>query len=305
MEVFNVKIIEYANGQVEVRKYSEPIGVDKLSSVNMTQEQVARRVELGKKFSAIRRKGELQYNPFSEDMERIQTFEQLDLEKEREEKNAKDSLNRTINNLYQISRQCRWQYFITLTFSPDVVDRTDYVACMKKATKWFNNQRSRYSPDMKYVCVPELHADKVSWHFHGLVEDIGEMKLLDSGKKSGCKTIYNLGGWKYGFSTAIAVGETDEDVFKVSSYITKYITKELCEVTRGKRRYFRSRNIPEPNIYTDWLNPSELDNYIDIAMESLGATSLEFEKTCKGFVDVNYRYYKKVKESKKDGKGNL
>lgn len=297
MEVFNVKIIEYANGQVEVRKYSEPIGVDKLSSVNMTQEQVNRRVELGKKISTIRRQGNLQYNPFSEEVERLQTFEQLELEKERAEKNTKDSLNRTVNNLYMLSRQCSWQYFITLTFSPTVVDRTDYTACMKKVTKWLNNQRSRFAPNMKYVCVPELHADKVSWHFHGLLEDVGNMRLVDSGKikrtKSGNKTIYNLDGWKYGFSTAVKIGDTDEDIFKVSNYITKYITKELCEVTKGKRRYFRSKNIEEPIVYTEWLKPSELDNFINVAMDSLGATELEFEKTCKGFVDVNYRYYKK------------
>lgn len=295
MEVFNVKITEFANGQVEVRKYSEPIGADKLTSINMTEEQVARRIELGKKFSEVRRKGDIEYNPFDDVEERIQTFEQIELEKVREQKNLKDSLNRTKQELYKISRQCKWEYFITLTFDPQKIDRTDYVECTKKACQWVKNQSKRYACDLKYVLVPELHSDKKSWHVHGLISDIGNISLYDSGKKSGGKTVFNLSGWKYGFSTAVAIGKNDEEIFKVSNYITKYITKELCGFTKGKRRYFASRNIPKPIEITAWLKPCEIDNYISIVTDSLGAT-LEYEKECKGYVDVNYRYYKKERE---------
>lgn len=291
MDVFNLKITEFANGQVEIRKYSEPIGLEKLNSVNMTKEQVARRVVLGKKFSELRRKGEVTYNPFENIEERIQTFEQLELEKARDEKNLKDSLNRTRQELYKLSRQCRWEYFITLTFSPEKIDRTDYCGCTKKACKWIKNQSSRNANGLKYVLVPELHSDNKSWHMHGLISDIGNISLLDSGKKSGGKTIYNLSGWKYGFSTAVAIGTSDDDVFKISNYITKYITKELCGFTKGKRRYFASRNIPKVIETTVWLKPSEIDNYIDEVVQSLGAI-LDYEKSCTGFVDVNYKYYR-------------
>lgn len=301
MEVFNVKIIEYANGQVEIRKYSEPIGVDKLSSVNMTAEQVARRVELGKKFSAIRREGELMYNPFEDCEERVQTFEQLDEEKAREEKNLWDSYKRSQNAVYALSRQARWKYFVTLTFSPEKVDRSDFSACMKIANDWFHNQRKRYAPYLKYLFVPELHADKVNWHIHGLIDEVGKMKFVDSGKKDKHgRVVYNVGSWKSGWSTAVAIGQTDEDIFKISSYVTKYITKDLCRLTKGKRRYYRSQNIEEPIVHTAWLKPCEIDNYIDIVTDSLGAT-LEYEKDCRGFVDVNYRYYKKEKEKRENG----
>ena len=303
MDVFNVKIIEYANGQVEIRKYSVPIGIDKLNCINETKEQVARKISFGKRKSELERQGDLMFNPFNKKVERLQTFEQVEIEKERVKKNLKDSLNRTRQELYKISRQCKWEYFITLTFSPDLVDRTDYVKCMQKANKWFNNQRSRYADDLQYVFVPELHEDKKSWHIHGLIAQVGNMSFVDSGHKSKGKIIYNLGGWKYGFSTAVEVGNTQDDVFRVSNYITKYITKDLCEITKGKRRYFRSQNIPAPIEYIEWLKPSEVDNYIDKVVGSLGV-SLDYEKTVDGFVGVNYRYYKHFEESedKKSGR---
>ena len=301
MEIFNVKIIEYANGQVEVRKYSEPIGADKLGSINMTQEQAVRRIELGKKFSAIRREGEIEFNPFTETEERIQTFEQLDMEKERAEKNLRDSLNRSKNAVYQYARQSRWKYFITLTFDPQKVDRSDYSACMKIANEWFHNQRKRYAPDLKYLYLGELHSDKVNWHIHGLIDNVGDIKFTDSGKldRNGHK-IYNLGSWTSGWTTAVAIEQTDESIFKMSNYVTKYITKDLCMRTKGKRRYYRSNNIDEPKIHVAWLKPSEIDNYINEVIDSIGAT-LEYEKSCRGFVDVNYRYYKKKERKKKNG----
>lgn len=65
--------------------------------------------------------------------------------------------------------------------------------------------------------------------------------------------------------------------------------------TKGKRRYYRSQNIDEPIEHVAWLKPSEVDNYINEVVDSMGA-SLTYEKECSGFVDVNYRYYKKEKE---------
>lgn len=298
MKIFNVKIIEYANGQVEVRKYSEPIGADKLASVNMTEEQVARRVEIGKNISAIKREGEIEFNPFTEEEERIQTFEQLEMEKDRAEKNLRDSINRSKNAVYKLARQSRWKYFITLTFSPQKVDRSDYSACMKIANEWMHNQRKRYAPNLKYLFVGEMHSDHVNWHVHGLIDDVGDMKFVDSGKRDKCgRVIYNVGSWMSGWSTAVAIEQTDESIFKISSYITQYITKDMCMRTKGKRRYFRSQNIDEPIEHIAWLKPSDIDNYIDTVIDSMGA-SLTYEKSCRGFVDVDYKFYKKERGEK-------
>lgn len=48
----------------------------------------------------------------------------------------------------------------------------------------------------------------------------------------------NITDWSYGFTTATKVLDTG----RVSSYITKYITKSVDEHLKEKRRYYYSRN---------------------------------------------------------------
>lgn len=118
----------------------------------------------------------------------------------------------------------------TLTFNPDKVDSFDYSETTKKLSKWLNNMR-RTCPSMKYVVVPELHKSG-RWHFHGLFSNVENMVFVDSEKrdKKG-RVIYNVGKYRLGFSTATKI----DDVAKSITYVTKYVTKELCEVTYGKK----------------------------------------------------------------------
>lgn len=196
-----------------------------------------------------------------------------------------------------------WEYFITLTFDGTKVDRYNFDTCMCKAGQWFKNQHKRYANDLKYLYVPEMHQDG-AWHIHGVIADVGNMKIEDSGRVSiGSKayvrnehnsqypTIYNLSGWKYGWSTATVV----KDAHKVSTYITKYITKELCGVTKNKRRYYRSRNISEPKETTFVVEgtPAEKEEFIKTLADSLGV-DLIYEKSISGIYNaVDYRYYER------------
>ena len=112
----------------------------------------------------------------------------------------------------------------------------------------------RYAPDQKYIIVPELHKDKRKWHFHGLFANIGKMSLDFSGKvcigkyiydyvqKPFATKIYNIPLWKYGFSTATVI----RDPSRASSYITKYVTKDLCRVLPNQHRYLASQNVDKP-----------------------------------------------------------
>ena len=54
--------------------------------------------------------------------------------------------------------------------------------------------------------------------------------------------IYNLPLWKYGFSTATKI----RDSGKASSYITKYITKDLSRILQNHHRYLSSQNVERP-----------------------------------------------------------
>ena len=170
------------------------------------------------------------------------------------EHSIKSSVNRTVNQIYTISRANKWEYFITLTIDPKKLDNTDFNLVSEKLNIWTNNLKKRYAPDLKYIIVPELHKDKSKWHFHGLFANIGKMPLTFSGKvcvgkfvydyvkKPFATKIYNIPLWKYGFSTATII----RDSSKASSYITKYITKDLSHILQNQHRYLASQNIDKP-----------------------------------------------------------
>ncbi len=174
----------------------------------------------------------------------------------KEDRNIASSLNRTINKIYEYARANKWEYFVTLTFN-NKIDRYNYNEC-SKCVKSFIDDIRRNNPNMKYIIVPELHKDK-AYHFHGVFSDIPNIELINSGIYSlgkytfkrekippnlieKCRLIYNMGRYNYGYSDIQKVENTE----KTANYITKYITKELVTVTKGKKRYWTSRNLKKP-----------------------------------------------------------
>lgn len=199
------------------------------------------------------------------------------------------SINRTVNQIYAISRSNKWKYFVTLTINPKLLDSTDYKLILNKLNIWTNNLKKRYAPDLKYIIVPELHKDKSKWHFHALFSDVGNIPFEFSGKvcvgkyvydyvrKPYANKIYNLPLWKYGYSTATVI----RDSAKSSSYITKYISKDLTRFLKNKRRFVSSHNCGKPvehvyNVDYDTLtdiitrNLSHIDYISNVKVASAG-----------------------------------
>lgn len=135
--------------------------------------------------------------------------------------------------------------FITLTFDQKLNDSFNYDHCKKLASKWINNQR-RTSPHLTYILVSEKHKSGAI-HFHMIVNNFnGELKKAvnpKSGKlvrKKG-KQIYNLTGWKYGFSTLSNIDNKQATAY----YLQKYLTKDFIEAF-NKKRYWCSRGLNKP-----------------------------------------------------------
>lgn len=201
------------------------------------------------------------------------------------EKSTLFSVNRSKRNLYHIARSNDWEYFITLTFKREDSDASNYDEVSKKVRNWLSNIKLRASPEFKYLVVPELHKDGINYHFHGLVANIGNLEITDSGKidkKSG-KVIYNLSGWKWGFSTATKI-ESNE---RVTNYLGKYITKDLMNRLKYKKRYYVSQNIFLAPVYEENINADDLYNYFEVdkikALKTIGTgynriTYIEVEK---------------------------
>ena len=293
MNGFNVKLRLFENGQISVVYYPDCVSAyiegesayvkDCRSRNDFPTRNVAPWVVTD--YSPLIAERNI-YNPFSGEVETMTVIDDLKELQKREQENAYRSYRRTKNSIYDYSKQAMWKYFITLTFDGAKVDRYDFSECMKKARKWFNNQRNRKAPDLKYLVVPEQHKDG-AWHIHGLLADTGDMTFTDSGHKTkGGETVYNLTGWRYGFSTATKV----KDTYKCSGYICKYITKDLCEVTKGKHRYFVSNNINEVKEELFLVDTEDVDAFIEELTDSLGA-NLTYEKTVDGYKKVIYKNY--------------
>lgn len=135
-----------------------------------------------------------------------------------------------------------WDYFITLTLDSEQIDRTDYGAVVKKLNIWLSNRVQRRG--LRYVMVPEYHADGEAIHFHGVFSG-GDFRLKYSGhrKRIGgkLKRIYNVTDWTLGYTTAI---KCDDNSRAVAAYIGKYITKADCKV--GGRYYLHGGALREP-----------------------------------------------------------
>lgn len=168
------------------------------------------------------------------------------------------SMNRTKNKVMEYSRANAWEWFVTLTFNPDKVDSYDYNLCYKKVSKWFDNLKQRKCPDIKYLCVPEKHPTSGRWHFHALVSniDIDKLKFTDSTKRTPSgDIIYNISGFKWGFTTATAVKDTK----RVSTYISKYITKSLSGAVSSRHRYIASSNLDTAITRELYISPEDIE----------------------------------------------
>lgn len=217
--MYNVKVKNYGNGQIQTRIYSHLVYTGKKAKPDQEDFEI---------------------NPF--DGCRCKKFVELeDLDRD-VQRALENSLKRAKAKIYDYARANSWEWFVTLTFDPEKVDRYDYAGCTKKLSKWLNNMRSDAGAGFKYIVVPERHKDG-AFHFHGLFAGCGALQIVDSGHvtKSGQK-VYNIGRYRLGWTTATKV-ENNEAVTK---YITKYTTKDLMQHTKGKKKYWASRNLDLP-----------------------------------------------------------
>ena len=154
------------------------------------------------------------------------------------------SLRRSKAKILDYALSNKFDWFLTLTFNPDIIDPLDHELTKKHLSRWLNTFRY-HNPDSKYILVPELH-HKGGIHFHGLFSNVTSHKSIainpHTGRKivkSG-KQVYNLDLYKSGYSTIIEM----DDSPKTAYYITKYIKKEFAQNSvLDKKRYWVSKGL--------------------------------------------------------------
>ena len=261
---------------VRVKKFFDTEQIQVYSQMMQSNKEPKFDKETGEIIKRKRREpGTVMFNPLTGEYEKMVVWDEEE-EKEKAERSKGVSHARTIHKIYDIARSNEWEWFITLTFNPDKVKRFDYADCTKKVSDWLSNAR-RKCPNMKYLVVPEIHKDG-AWHFHGLFSDCSELGFVDSGHKYNGREVFNVGAYNFGWTTAIRI----DDQHKTCSYLTKYVTKELCGLTKGKKRYWNSRNVKLPEVIDLVVeNPKEFQRYMQERCNYIKKTRTEF-------VDVMY-----------------
>lgn len=147
------------------------------------------------------------------------------------ERKQRENSIRAKQVVFDLARANHFDWFITMTFDPQLFDRYDYDACadmIKRFTK------KLYKNGNQWIIVPEQHKDG-AYHFHGLVD--GELDLTYRGGG-----VYHLNDYEFGFTTASRI----KDQQRIASYVAKYMAKELT-APKGRKSYWASRSLQRPS----------------------------------------------------------
>lgn len=180
------------------------------------------------------------------------------------EESVRRSMSRTVQNLYDIVFSNDWELFVTVTFDGQKLDRYNYDEVVERYSKLLDNIKQRKAPNMEYIFVPELHKDG-AFHFHGLLRNIDGLMLKYAGRKDkkGQK-IYNLSDFNLGFNTATYVTDTA----KVSTYLIKYISKDLIQTLgESRKRYWSTKGLNRTKKFDLFLPEAEQWKMIDMLTE--------------------------------------
>ena len=167
--------------------------------------------------------------------------------------------NKSINRIFDLARCNDWEYFVTLTFNPSVVDSTYYEACSKVLSQWFDALAHKYKRKgvkLSYLVVPELHSDGLKYHFHALMSGIPPDELtfaMYKWRKRKRYKVYNWDSYSFGFTTVVEVYDSQG----AAKYLSKYLTKELINsVPKGKKKFWYSRDLLDP-VDTKYFVPDD------------------------------------------------
>lgn len=214
---------------------------------------------------------------------------------------------RRLYDLVSCNPECNMM--ATLTLNGEDFPRDDWAKIIPRVNTWLDNMTRRHG--LKYVFVPEYHADGKSVHFHGFVNESAlrlsrainpktDKPLFQKGR-----AVYNIQNWSYGFTTAVRVGKSEQDQDCAARYVLKYITKGQEKI--GGRYYLHGGDLQEPTfeyfnsdfaqLREGWQEFAITEN-LTCKVKKLSGTSGEIDilRNVNGFPELEAQ---KVKESEK------
>lgn len=233
--------------------------------------------------------------------EEYYTYDIKENEKPKKKFNGKlaNNIIRAKSKIYEYALCNDWDFFATFTIDKEKYDRYNLKEFKKAFTQKIRNINKKYNCKIKYLLIPEQHKDG-AWHMHGFLSGLPDQEirafdksehlplyLIDKiikGEKVFTWISYQK---KFGFCDL----EPIKDIYKASSYVTKYVTKVLeHSVTEcNADLYYHSQGLNKASeVLKGFLdNPSEDGMEYDFENEYVKVKWLEEEDYIfiKDFID--------------------
>ena len=185
-----------------------------------------------------------------------------------------ESLSRTRRIIKDTILCNSFSLFCTFTFdSSKVEDRFDFPSLRKQLCQFFNNYRKRYDSCFRYLVIPEHHKDGAI-HFHGVITlprglctPLYVYKHINEGFSYRFKNKNHYCDWpafseRFGYFSCSLIRKPEA----CSTYVAKYITKELAQWGKNYQLVLKSKGLKKPELVyasdTDrlQLKPNDVDN---------------------------------------------
>lgn len=199
-------------------------------------------------------------------------------QEERKTESIRTSVSRSIRAVRELAACNPWQFFITITLSPTVWPNRYTPDGLQDAIKALAKRWNRKRKDgsacchgFKFLLIPEMHKDGAI-HLHGFVTcmpanecvpytmaDVNSVKKLPKkicDKVRAGETVYHSPTLEklFGYNTFEPVADLD----KASSYVVKYVSKEIGS-TPFKLRYWSSRGLARAERLATYYFPEHGD----------------------------------------------
>lgn len=234
----------------------------------------------------------------------LETGEILTYKKSEVQNSMACSLRRTKILMNMLLEMNDFDWFATLTFDKEKIDRTNDELVYHAYKKYIDNTKQRF-PSFRYLTVLERHEDGCI-HFHLLIGGLTtkQLGLVNSGKVC-CSwayyknkiasreffertknehelqdtdglSVYNVTSFPYGLTTVTRIASRE----RCNSYVKKYINKDIGKSTEiFKKRFFYSKNLNRPAV-VDRLIGTDFDtpkNIKDIMSNNLHLQNAEYK----------------------------
>lgn len=184
--------------------------------------------------------------------------------------NKMNAVYRTKQLLLELLLMNDFEWFCTLTFDKDKINRQNEDDIYEAYEKYINNIQHQF-PTLRYITVLERH-ESGEIHFHMLLAGVPwrNLGLENSGKvcchwatrKNGVcskdyyertkhlyeltatdgQIVYNITNFIYGFTTATRI--CDQEACK--TYISTYVDKAIGSASKFKKSFYYSKNLNVP-----------------------------------------------------------